>query len=252
MPNWIAKTSVPLFVSANTLRGRKTFPRAIGRVAIDSGGFTQLSTHGAWTIPAVQYVEEVRTMVREIGNIDFAAIQDWMCEPWILTKTGLSVAEHQTRTIDSYEELLGLAPELPWLPVLQGWATPDYWRHLEMYARRGHDLGNLARVGVGSVCRRQHTRDAADLMAELSRHGVAVHAFGFKKTGLRAVASKLASSDSMAWSFCARRAPPLPGHTHKNCANCLGYALRWRGELMTGLESSDAGRWTQVQMLGSS
>ncbi|WP_442712727.1 deazapurine DNA modification protein DpdA family protein, partial [Streptomyces sampsonii] len=30
------------------------------------------------------------------------------------------------------------------------------------------------------------------------------------------------------WSSHARRRPPLPGHTHKNCANCIDYALAWR------------------------
>jgi hypothetical protein len=43
-----------------------------------------------------------------------------MCEPSMPHKTGLSIAEHQTRTLSNYEELLRLAPELPWVPVLQG------------------------------------------------------------------------------------------------------------------------------------
>ncbi len=38
----------------------------------------------------------------------------------------------------------------------------------------------------------------------------------------------LESADSMAWSYDARRAPALAGCTHRNCANCLEYALRWR------------------------
>ena len=36
----------------------------------------------------------------------------------------------------------------------------------------------------------------------------------------------------MAWSYAARRQPPLPGCTgHKNCANCLTYATRWRAKV---------------------
>ncbi len=30
----------------------------------------------------------------EIGCLLWAAPQDWMCEPWITAKTGLTVAEH--------------------------------------------------------------------------------------------------------------------------------------------------------------
>jgi hypothetical protein len=37
----------------------------------------------------------------------------------------------------------------------------------------------------------------------------------------------------MAWSYTARRLPALPGCTgHKNCANCLTYATRWRRSVL--------------------
>ncbi len=37
----------------------------------------------------------------------------------------------------------------------------------------------------------------------------------------------------MAWSIDARHRPPLPGCTrHRNCANCLRYALRWRSHVL--------------------
>jgi hypothetical protein len=44
----------------------------------------------------------------------------------------------------------------------------------------------------------------------------------------------------MAWSYAARRAPVLPGCTgHRNCANCLAYATRWRDRIriLTGTAS---------------
>ena len=48
----------------------------------------------------------------------------------------------------------------------------------------------------------------------------------------------LASADSLAWSYDARRRPPLPGHTHKNCANCQPYALTWRTRVLNSLPPS--------------
>ncbi len=37
----------------------------------------------------------------------------------------------------------------------------------------------------------------------------------------------------MAWSYAARRLPALPGCTgHRNCANCLAYATRWRSRVL--------------------
>ncbi len=161
--HWLAKSDVPLFVSRATLAKRKTFPRAKVGWALDSGGFTQLSQHGAWTIPPEQYVEEVRRFQREIGKLEWAAIQDWMCEPHILAKTGKTVAEHQRLTIENYETLLRLAPELPWAPVLQGWTRADYLSHLAQYRLRGHDLAALPVVGIGSVCRQQPLAPLTDV-----------------------------------------------------------------------------------------
>ena len=59
---------------------------------------------------------------------------------FILAKTKLSVAEHQLRTVNSFAELKTLAPEIPWVPVLQGWTPGDYLDHIEEYARSGFDL----------------------------------------------------------------------------------------------------------------
>ncbi|HYU84194.1 MAG TPA: hypothetical protein VEK80_05265, partial [Kribbellaceae bacterium] len=57
--------------------------------------------------------------------------------------------------------------------------------------------------------------------------------------GLARYGDLLTSADSMAWSIDARRKPHLPGCTgHKNCANCLRYALRWRGRVLASTASS--------------
>lgn len=228
-PHWLAKVEVPLFVSIIRLREAKKWPRAMGDWALDSGGFSELSLRGAWTVGPKQYALEAKRAMDEIGRLDFAAIQDWMCEPFILAKTGLTIAQHQERTIDSFLELSSLAPEVPWLPVIQGWATTDYWRHVDRYRKRGVEL---LYAGVGSVCRRQGTAEAETIMRTLTSDGTRVHAFGFKKRGLATCAPILASADSMAWSYDARRKPPLPGCTsHINCANCMIYALQWAQEM---------------------
>ncbi len=64
---------------------------------------------------------EARLFQEECGQLDWAAVQDWVCEPFMLKRTGLSVREHQRRTVASYLDLRSLAPEVPWVPVLQGW-----------------------------------------------------------------------------------------------------------------------------------
>jgi hypothetical protein len=227
--HWLSLTSMPLFVSRRRLsRIKRKLPRARGPWALDSGGFSELDRTGQWSITARQYVAEVRCWSEEIGNLCWAAAQDWMCEPFITTKTGLAVRTHQLHTVANYLELLDRAPELPWIPVLQGYHQAEYLRHVEDYTRAGVDLHALPFVGVGSICRRQATAQAEAIIHALAGLGLKLHGFGFKLQGLRHTGQVLTSADSMAWSVDARRAPPLPNHTHKNCANCLEYALRWR------------------------
>jgi len=247
-PSWLGRAGVPLFVSRRRLaRLKRKWPRAVEGWALDSGGFSELSLYGSWRTTAAEYVAEVRLWRDEVGLLDWAAIQDWMCEPFITAKTGLTVADHQTRTIESYLELRSLAPELPWAPVLQGWLYGDYLDHVEQYARAGVDLRALPVVGVGSVCRRQHTHMAEELLAHLAGNGIMAHGFGFKLEGLRRAAGHLASADSLAWSYDARRGRPLPGCTHRACNNCLSYALRWRERVLCSVGNWQPGLFDGVR-----
>jgi hypothetical protein len=186
------------------------------------------------------------------STLDNAAPQDWMCEPFMIERTGLRVAEHLHRTVENYLTLRRLAPGLPFIPCVQGWRLADYLACLELYASAGVDLAALPRVGLGSVCRRQSTAEIAVIVTELARRGLRLHGFGVKTGGLHLYGHLLASADSMAWSYAARRAPALPGCTgHKNCANCLVYATRWRSRVLSryatrGYQGSlfDTSGWT--------
>jgi hypothetical protein len=226
-PGWLGRLTTPLFVSHRRLRKYKTLPRAQGTWALDSGGFTELSMHGRWVTTLVEYVEAVARYRDGVGGMLWAAPQDWMCEPVMLAKTGLTVREHQELTVTNSLNLVSVAPGLPFIPVLQGWAIDDYLTCLDLYRQAGVDLIDGRLVGVGSVCRRQATTEIADLIGELSDAGVRMHGFGMKLAGLRHSGHLLDSADSMAWSFQARKSLPLPGHKHKNCANCIDYAVAW-------------------------
>lgn len=225
---WLQRTDVPLFVSRRTLAPRKRFPRALGPWALDSGGFTELNLHGEWTVTPQQYAWEVARFAGEIGNLVWAAPQDWMCEPAIRAKTKLSVAEHQERTIDNLLRLRELAPDLNWAPVLQGWTWGEYEDHREAYERRGIPLRRESVVGIGSVCRRGHTIRVGAMIECFAREGLRLHAFGFKMKGLHASGPHLTSADSMAWSYAARR--------EGGGQNDLGWALAWRDEMLTKAE----------------
>ena len=233
--SWLGRTAVPLFISRRRLARQKTWPRALGPWALDSGGFTEIAKYGRWVTEPKQYADELLVWSQAVGAPVFAAIQDWMCEPKMLAKTGLSIREHQHRTIQSYLDLKAICPTTIWAPVLQGWKIDEYFNHAEQYVRAGVNLEQCQRVGVGSVCRRQDTYEIWELFAQLAPLRLKLHGFGLKTKFIdRAFSNAVTSFDSMAWSSAARhRGKPLDGCTHKTCANCMRYAIQWRDALVS-------------------
>lgn len=212
-------------------------------------GFTELQKYGEWRVTPQEYVTRLRRYRDEVSRLEWAAPQDWMCEPIVINGgtvagqrfagTHLSVAEHQRRTVLNYLRLRDLAPDLDIIPVSQGGTPDDHARCVELYWRLGRiDLTTAPRVGVGSICRRGGTREAGDIIRALRSAGLArLHLFGFKVAGLIEHGHLLTgadSTDSLAWSDVARklRRPALPqcaaAGRHRNCANCLPFALHWR------------------------
>jgi hypothetical protein len=210
--------------------------------------------YGEWRTSATDYVTAVQRYDTHIGRLEWAAPQDWMCEPIITAKTGLTVEEHQRRTVASFIELRTLwqsldmsdesrsSPEFcPFVPVLQGWELADYTRCVQMYADAGINLSDYPMVGVGSVCRRQATDEIGEIFEALSRFDIAMHGFGVKRAGLALYGHLLASADSMAWSYAGRRDAPMEGCVgHINCANCMRYALQWREGVMKIINREEA------------
>jgi hypothetical protein len=203
------RTSIwPAFRSIASARAAKLVPRA--RVLVDSGAFTEISTHGQYRHGVEAYAADL-TRLHDQGVVQIAAAvaQDYMCEPFIVTRTGLSVADHQRLTIERYDALLGALadrPGLPIMPVLQGYAPADYAAHVRAYGSR---LEPGMWVGVGSVCKRNSKPERiVDVLSAIRgvRPDLRLHGFGVKVTALRhpGVRAVLATADSMAWSYRAR------------------------------------------------
>jgi hypothetical protein len=192
------------FVSVNRLRQRKSdFPAR--EWIMDSGAFTEISTHGDYRSTVAEYAAQIERW-KSVGNMRAAVAQDWMCEPWIIEKTGKSVMEHQRLTVERYDALQPLTQAYV-MPVLQGFQIGDYLRHVESYGSR---LVVGAWVGVGSVCKRNgDPAQIEDILLAIKRErpDLRLHGFGLKTTALAsaAVCDMLYSADSMAWSFAARK-----------------------------------------------
>ncbi len=196
------------FISVNRLRGRKK-PIAAPAWIMDSGAFTEIATHGEYRHGVDSYAAEILRWAHPGSGLVCAVSQDYMCEAFILKKTGLTIADHQRLTIERYDALVaavGGAVEI--MPVLQGYTAQDYVDHLHQYGDR---LAHGAYVGVGSVCKRNtDIGQIIHILASIKRvrPDLRLHGFGLKITALSSgvVRDLLFSADSMAWSFAARKA----------------------------------------------
>lgn len=233
---WFGKINVPLFISVRRLRRYKNLRKATTEWSMDSGGFTELSTYGRWTVDHIQYIDEIQKIESEIGNINFISQQDWMCEPFIVAKTGLSVKEHQIRTIDNYIKLKTALPNSKIAPVIQGFRLDEYVECISMYKSNGIDLSKEEIVGLGSVCRRQSEQSIFDVVKTVYSYGIRIHGFGVKLKGLSLYKDYLTSSDSMAWCMNAGKNKinlGLPGcENHKYCNNCINFAMDYYNKVL--------------------
>lgn len=189
-------------ISVNTIAKRKSRFK-VNEWIMDSGAFSQISRYGKFMMSPRQYLEQI-----ERWRPTVAVVQDWMCEPFILQKTGLSISEHQKRTTESYVKLTEHSP-VPILPVLQGFTPHDYVQHIRLYGSILRDAqweGNGQWVGVGSLCKRNGNGDAIEdvlLAIKSERPDLRLHGFGLKIQALErpSVRALLYSADSMAWSY---------------------------------------------------
>jgi hypothetical protein len=250
---------VPLCISRVRLAGRKTLPRAVCPVLLDSGGFSilskqqQVEVFADWDLTPRQFIGQVRRICEEMGNIDAVAPMDWMCEPPIIANTGLTVTEHLKRSVGSFLELRWLAPDLKIFPVLQGDASlnpDDHLRCADMYERAGVDLTAEPLVGVGSICRLQRTDQIIDLFAALyRRYGDSVrwHGFGVKTTGLGACAPGIPSADSLGWGFRGMHVKPCRhGLGLASESNCPHFAAEWRANVLAAAARTTLQEWERV------
>lgn len=194
------------FISVNRLRTRKS-AFDVGEWIMDSGAFTEIAKYGCYRHSVAEYASEIRRW-RNNGTLLAAVAQDYMCEPMMLKRTGLSVREHQRSTIERFDDLQREdCGGVYVMPVLQGYEPCEYRMHLQQYGAR---LSIGAWVGVGSVCKRNAKPDAIERVLwaiKTARPDVRLHGFGLKRTALTSplVRALLYSADSMAWSAAARR-----------------------------------------------
>lgn len=115
------------FISINAMRDRKGSLRCPDWI-LDSGAFREIEQHGGYRHSPTEYAQEINRIGALNPGLAAAVSQDWMCEDFILAKTGLTISDHQRLTIERYDELLRLINGVYLMPVLQGYKLADLHR----------------------------------------------------------------------------------------------------------------------------
>jgi hypothetical protein len=204
MAERLGEKAAGVMISVNQLRKRRS-SFVVGDWILDSGAFTEISRFGHYRYPVEEYAQQIERWKR-CGNLLRAVAQDWMCEGFILKRTGLTVSDHQRLTIERYDELCALVTDVEIMPVLQGYRVHEYMRHIDQYGTR---LSPGMWVGVGSLCKRNGNPEMIEeILASIKnkRPDLRLHGFGIKQTAIesKAVREHLYSADSMAYSYSRR------------------------------------------------
>lgn len=170
----------------------------IDNLFVDSGGYSLMLKTGEHG-PVKDYFD----YIKETGA-NITALQDYPCEPEILSEYDRTVRQHQELTLERAAENLahiqdrGLDVEP--VAVLQGWEVEDYIRCIDRYRDEGVMTDY---VGIGSVCRRGAIEEITEIIKTIGEElpEKKLHAFGVKQSILKdaEVRRHLTSVDSSAW-----------------------------------------------------
>lgn len=207
-------------------------------IVIDSGGFTAAKRWGQYPWSYAQYADWIRESSRDV-DLDFCAVMDYACEPTVNRDI---LATNQARieaTIKNEARLKEVAPDLPWLPVLQGDNLTERAYDLE----RRRELGQLPTdyAGIGSVCGRGRNGAVETVrFYAWQLPGVKFHGFGMHIQALddNETYFALKSWDSYGWTWGKGQRdmdrPPeylrQPGESYTELTNRLG-RLYWQNTI---------------------
>lgn len=222
--------------SFNRLKNRKlSVPFNNYDWIMDSGAFSEINLNGKYTYTAQEYLHCV-----ELHQPKMFFNMDYMCEPFVLKKTNLTIKEHQEKTIDNQIKITDLLKLFnikgEFAGCIQGWNINDYINHIDMLKSQRLITDNM---GVGSICRRHSEIEILNILQAIKKEipNIKLHGFGIKTNALKnpIIHKCLNSCDSMAWSFAGRYDKKLCINCEYpkviNCANCYQYMLKWYKKL---------------------
>lgn len=214
----------------------------VASICIDSGGFTAAKKWGRYPWLVEQYADFIQEMSRDVP-LDFCAIMDYACEPSVDRSTYATNIERIEVTIANEILCLETAPDLPWLPVLQGDSLEE--RSYDLERRRESDMLPNEYAGIGSVCGRGAGGAVeTTLFYREQLPGVKFHGFGMHIQALDNdfVFSVIRSWDSYSWNWGKGQKDvdrpteylKRPGESHTSQCRRLGN-LYWQNTILPRL-----------------
>lgn len=202
--------------------------------ALDSAGFVAAVRYGEYQWDVADYLDLVASFPWR-----WWAAMDYCCEPQVAADRPLRLLR-MAATVARYEACAGQARrrglQAP-MPVLQGWTAAEYVQSFEWLTLEPCP----ALLGVGSVCRRHvngpdGVLEIIDALDRILPAATQLHLFGVKSNALSVLAHhpRIASTDSMAWDFAARRERP----TSRTSSFRIACMDRWVQRQQTRISSS--------------
>lgn len=234
-PSWLQQTDVPISIPWSVLSSRRRFKRS----------------KGPWIIG--------RPVVEMFPNINlpfYANIVDQCLDlglrhattPWY-THDIQYVPDMRTLQKQSTENYMRLHDLIPgrFLPVIHAYSPDDVDFALNIYEAYGAlwspavqikgytpSVHVIRKFALGVLPAERWAR--RDVVRDICSRGIELHAHGLNWVRLRDLSPYIVSADSDSWRSVGRRTR-MDGCNHKDCANCLRFALSWRDEAIHEFES---------------
>lgn len=205
----------------------------VAGMCVDSGGFTAARRWGRYPWSTEQYADFIRAISRDVP-LAFCAIMDYACEPTVNRSILATNQQRIDATIENEQACRAAAPDLPWLPVLQGDNLAE--RAYDLSRRRETGLLPECYAGIGSVCGRGAVAARKVIQFYAGQlFGMRYHAFGMHIGAMddRVVPGALRSWDSYSWTWArGARMERAPEYLKQDGENYASYARRLAGLYM--------------------
>ena len=192
---------------------RGMIPDSTKRLFLDSGGYSFFTRWGEYPFSVEEYTT-FANMVQDDYPLTEVAILDYPCEPNTNRSLLQSNKERIDKTIQNTLECIDYDPNLPWVPVIQGYTLQEYLYCLEEYEKHNLPYDDFDLWAIGSLCARKKVGGLRTIITNISqRVNMPIHTFGMTITFLRdpQIFFAIHSSDSGAWSYNGRHYEKL-GH----------------------------------------